>query len=851
MLDVFFVIILVLIVSAIGFAEEETLRPKRPGLDQLGYYPENLELVRVNPPYFLWIPETGAVTYEVELSETADFAEKEVFTDLVHTVMLLHRPLENGKTYYWRYRFIDANGDYSLYSRTRGFTISKTAPEFYVPPHEEIKAKIGDHPRLFVTPNNIEEIRTKIYDPIGAIIWDGLYWDGRAVISKNPGAEPEDFPGGVWEVNHWNKMNNQTVSTMDTLEKAAFVYVITKEEDLGLRAKEWLLEVAKWDPSGPTSARVNDESSMNYIYRLCRAYTWLYDLLSEEDKKIVQETVRIRGEEIYDILTKPGEEYHVSPYLSHSGRQIAFLGEAAIAFLGEIEEADKWFDYVTDVFFSIYPAWGAEDGGWAEGPIYWRWYLERILWFADAYYQATGVSLMNMPFWQNTGYFGLYVHPPYAKHSPFGDNLDKTANIENYYVMSYLAKHTDNPYFKWHADQIKGVMPKGVMGFLWHGTDLEGKAPSDLPQSRYFRDVGWVSMHTDLADGGNNIHLLFKSSPYGSYSHSHADQNAFALEAFGSPLIISSGYYPYYQSPHHWQWTNATISKSTILIDGGGQQIHSFNSTGEISDFVSTEGLDYTLGDATKAYSGRVQNYDRQIIFIKPHYILIRDTIASRRNHTYDWLLHSREPYEIEGNTFKVVDGKAKLVGEIRSSVPLELSSHDKFLVEPEQSSYKNQWHFTAHALEKAGDATFTAILVPQKTNDDATYDAVWEDNAVKVTYKDTETVTLFTESAFGLTLDGLTGVLTKKDGELYSLLISDGTTLKDETNTLIALSRQGSSAITIEGGVVSVSRDPLEEGMTVNVRLTKSPDMVIRDKKPVTTWSYDEVTQLLTIELP
>ena len=73
--------------------------------------------------------------------------------------------------------------------------------------------------------------------------------------------------------------------------------------------------------------------------------------------------------------------------------------------------------------------------------------MERILWFADAYYQATGISLMNMPFWKNTGYFGLYVHPPYAKHSPFGDNLDVVPNIENYYVMNYFAKHTDNPYF--------------------------------------------------------------------------------------------------------------------------------------------------------------------------------------------------------------------------------------------------------------------------------------------------------------------------------------------------------------------------------------------------------------------
>ena len=179
------------------------------------------------------------------------------------------------------------------------------------------------------------------------------------------------------------------------------------------------------------------------------------------------------------------------------------------------------------------------------------------------------------------------------------------------------------------------------------------------------------------------------------------------------PLIISSGYYPYYGSPHHYQWTNSTISKSVILINGGGQQINSLAASGKIDDFAATDGLDYTLGDATKAYTGRVQDYDREIIFIKPYFILIRDTILSRREQVYDWLLHSREAYKIDGNTFEMVDGRAKLIGEVVSSVPLELSATDRFTVDPEQASFRKQWHFTAHAKEPAANATFTAILVP------------------------------------------------------------------------------------------------------------------------------------------
>lgn len=838
--------------SPVKASEIPTLRTKRPGVDKLGYYPENDEIVRVNPPYFLWMEERDASWYELELSEDEDFETKEVFTNIPYSMMLFHKPLNQDTTYYWRYRYFDKEGNPSLFSETRAFSVSKTADLFFIPPLDEIKARIPDHPRLFVTKNNIQEIRDKREDIVGEILWDSIYWDGKKVISARPPSEPEGFPGGIWDVTHWGNMQDITLRAVDPLEKAAFAYVITKEEDLGLAAKEWLIEVAKWDPLGPTSAAVNDECSMNILYRMSRAYTWLYDLLSTEDKLIVQNSIRLRGEEVYNLLTATGKEYHNSPYNSHLGRQIAFLGEAAIAFLGEIDEAEKWFDYVTQVFFSIYPAWGGEDGGWAEGPIYWRWYMERILWFADAYYQATGVNLVDKPFFQKTGYFKLFVHPPYAEHSPFGDNLDEIPNKEDFMVMNYLAKYADNPYFKWYSKQLKGMIPDGIIGFLWYENELELKEPVDLPQSRFFRDVGWVSMHTDLADGYENIHVLFKSSPYGSYSHSHADQNAFTIEAFGTPLIISSGYYPYYGSPHHTEWTNQTISKSTILVDGTGQPINSLTAKGEIKDFISTNALDYTLGDANKAYGSKLRQYDRQILFIKPHFLLIYDELEAPRESSFEWLLHARKEFQITENKIKVEDGSAKLIGEINSTLPLKLSATNKFTVDPEErhANKPKQWHFKAETTEKAKEASFIAILVPQKKADTATYEAVFEDKAAKILYKNTETIALFTEKAFNCETNGRSASVTREDGEIVSLHIAGGRVLSEGSDTLLKLSREGSVSITIDKEKVSVSRDILEEGLTLTLKLDKAPSEVLRDKKPITSWQYLEEEKLLEITL-
>ena len=68
--------------------------------------------------------------------------------------------------------------------------------------------------------------------------------------------------------------------------------------------------------------------------------------------------MRIRGNEAYAILRN--RKFENNPYASHAGRSLGFLGEAAIAFMGEIPEAQEWFDYVVRVFFAIYPAWGKD-----------------------------------------------------------------------------------------------------------------------------------------------------------------------------------------------------------------------------------------------------------------------------------------------------------------------------------------------------------------------------------------------------------------------------------------------------------------------------------------------------------
>lgn len=143
--------------------------------------------------------------------------------------------------------------------------------------------------------------------------------------------------------------------------------------------------------------------------------------------------------------------------------------------------------------------------------------------------------------------------------------------------MGAYARTHQNPHYPWHAEGIAvPLAPPGAYQLSLHLKWLlppPARPPRDLPQSLHQRDISWVALHSDLAEGKNNVMVQFKSSSFGSFSHSHADQNSFVLEAFGRPLLIDSGYYPWYGSPHDMSWTRQTRAHNALLVNYKGQGV--------------------------------------------------------------------------------------------------------------------------------------------------------------------------------------------------------------------------------------------------------------------------------------
>jgi hypothetical protein len=362
------------------------------------------------------------------------------------------------------------------------------------------------------------------------------------------------------------------------------------------------------------------------------------------------------------------------------------------------------------------------------------------------------------PFWKNSPFFALYNVQPYL-HTIFGDtsnagrfNLDP--NIADY--MEHVARVFQNGYFRSYAalcnDQRPRPVDRGLTGldrtyptaceflvrdFIASSKPLPAAKPLDeLPPQRFFRDVGWVSMHSALGRPADDIQITFKSSPFGSFSHSHADQNAFILNAFGEGLAINSAYREFHRSPHHKEWTWETRSKNALLIDGLGQKPQDKKATGKITRFEATERYVWTTGDATMAYQtlqpkGRVERVTRDLLFLDRRYLVVRDRVRLDRPAKLSWLLHAEKDLAWDGAAANatVRGEKASMTAAVRApEVIWDGSVTDQFPVpvDPKYlsgqagSSYvtakwSNQSHLRLESRQAAKEFTVYAVLWPER----------------------------------------------------------------------------------------------------------------------------------------
>ena len=708
---------------------------ERPTVEnEWGYRPAPGSVSATDPPGFSWRPQSGVVAWELECRPVGD-AAKSTYSKTgialnVHCPPLAFKPGE----YTWRYRGVDEQGRQTNWSRWRAFTIDASASQMPMPTREELLRKVPtSHPRLFVRPEDVPRLQELARGPMKEQFTQLVAHCERLLAKPPPTGEPPKYPPDMdRKSEEWLKIwwGNRTYTTaaLDGAATLAFTRLLGGKDEYGQLAKRILLDCAEWDPVGSTGYRYNDEAGMPYAYYFARTYTFVYDLLSEEERRRCRAVMKVRGDEMYRHLCP---RHLWRPYASHSNRAWHFLGELGIALHGEVEGADDWLWFAMNVFFNVYPVWSDDDGGWHEGSSYWSSYVSRFTWWADVMKAATGVDAYRKPFFAKAGYYPLYLMPPGKVGGGFGDLTARKRAGDFRPLVSVLAAQSGNPHWQWYVEQSGGpVTASGYVGFI-RGTlpEVAAQAPDELPTSRLFRGTGQAYLNSSLSDANDSVQVVFKSSPFGTQSHGYEANNSFLLWAYGQRLLVRTGYRDTYGSDHHSNWMWSTRSVNNITVDGHGQVPHSAASKGLITAFHSTDSIDVVVGSAGGAYrkpgsSGEdaplLDRFTRAILFVKPELVIVFDRLNAPHEAVFEYRLHSPERFDVADQD-RITLRSGDVVCPIRFLAPrdLSLSQTDQYDPNPRARIKLREWHLTASTAEKTRAVEFVTLLRPHRKGAD------------------------------------------------------------------------------------------------------------------------------------
>lgn len=714
------------------------------------------EVLDVSPPGFCWwrAAPRGELNYQVRIESEAGEAvyQSGLLGDPVHVPDIVLPPGD----YSW---FVDALDEQGKLSGTRPgqqFTIAENALELpWIEPSELLNLVPAEHPRLLFPDDKLPEIYASIKGARSAAYKD-LKKVADEALSLEVMSKP-DFDKYDWETEYparrtayraaYHEFDRTYVKGMVPM---AMMYRLSGEEKYGLAAKKHLLHIVDWelDDMGVASIVESfDEVGLKIARTAAQGYDWLYELLTEDEREAVKKMLLARGDQMLARMERR-DFLNYSAY-SHDGRLPGYLVEFALV-LAEEERAEAWMDYAMRALMTVFPHWGGKDGGWAEGVNYILSYNIRFITPLQSLYEVTGYDLWKKSYFRKMRHFLVYCTSPIGEITPFGDmehlSVKRRAG-DIYSILQFHALRYEDPETRWWIEQLdrelEGKPDFGAMYQIILPDDLEPEKPDSMAPDRSFEGIGWAALHSDILSPEEDLMFLFKSSPYGPISHSHADQNSFAIMKGGKALAHPSGArYPQHQSPFHFQYTNLTVAHNALLINGEGQIDRDATANGQLVDFKSTAHLGYVAGDAQKCYGKRLDYYERHVLMIRPSVILLIDDLSGPEPFSVDWLIHSKEEIMMdpENQVIESTRFDEGMLTQFFTTDEMDFSLSYEWPINPRQDYEMvtaqppaNDWHFTASTKIKTERRRIAAVMLVKENGEYPDCDLREEDGVLHV----------------------------------------------------------------------------------------------------------------------
>jgi hypothetical protein len=679
------------------------VQPQNATATAMPWSPGDGSLVQQNPPDFTWPWSAQAGPWRIDVRAIGG---QWMSSNSSRNSISWPRTFLPGE-YEWR---VLSATDASV-GPVQRFSVPASARKFVVPsPEEQLRvAKERKHPRFRLAGSARTDERARLVDQILA--------EHKGPVTDEAfktGSDGEDAASRKRSKRDAKRVGQAAAGR---LAEAALAVHVDRSARVAAAAKRRLIEAAHWEPGGGSGSVVGDNLvARDMVVGMALLYDALYVDLSSAERDAVRGRIIERLDDIKREFID-GAHMQRQPFNSHGW--VAWGGAAAAAALvvGDDPRADTLFTELVPSFVTSISPWGGDQGGFANGTAYARWDVSSLILPFDIIGQAIGVDLYAKSWLANFGRFLAYFLPPGAPAGVFGDGAEIPPERVGFWTMRALAQRTHDPLAAWAAGQ-QGPQRNGPRALMLASTSEPLRAlplPSGTPDSLVLTDIGWAAMHSDLADP-KRTSIYFKSSPYGSQSHSHADQNAFVVHVGGKALLKSSGYYDFYDSEHARQWYTTTKAHNAITFDGGvGQGARNKAAQGRIVSSRSDPRYDIVIGDATGAYMGQLSKALRTVVYLRPSVVLIHDLLASEEPRRWEWNFHADQRMQGDERSVRIESAGESLCLDFLAGPASRFEQRSGFAAPPRSkgktTNFPDQWHAMFVASKRSREAAYVIAM--------------------------------------------------------------------------------------------------------------------------------------------
>lgn len=560
-----------------------------------------------------------------------------------------------------------------------------------------LKSLRAGHPRLLATADDFQRLRAQCPADQRAGRWLARLKDeATELLSQAP---------VKYEIPDGKRLLSVSRRAKQRLLLLGLTYQLTSDRRFADRAWRELETVSgfkDWNPK-----HFLDTAEMTFAVAI--GYDWLYDAWTEPQRAQLRAAIVDKG------FQPALPIYRTNQWWSraiHNWNQVCNGGLAVGALaIGENEPALA-AEVLHSALHSVPRAMREfrPDGGWGEGPGYWKYATEYNVFLLAALRTALGedFGLARMPGFATTGDFPIHLTGPSGMTFNFADAGSGWSGAPQ---LFWLASAFDRPAYA-AAQMPHAEAHPSPLDLLWGAAwSTRPAAKQPLPTAERFERVSVVTLRTAWDDPAATF-VGFKGGD-NRVNHGHLDLGSFVLDALGQRWAIDPGpddyNMPGYFGRQRWSYfrTN-TQSHNTLVIDGANQ---SPSARAPIVRFAHDDRWTGAVVDLSAAWP-QASRVRRGVALLRGGQVVVQDEVAAAKALPVQWQMLTGAAVQLDGQQAILTQGDRRLTATLLAPADSRWEVAEQKL-DPPQRPLKDVRKLSAAAVGGMEPLRFVVLLSP------------------------------------------------------------------------------------------------------------------------------------------